>query len=98
MTETAVGAQKAPAARYHFDEIDLESKSVHADVVKLVGTSKRVLELGPATGYMSRVFNERGCSVVGIEFDPKMAERAAEFCERVIVGDLDTLDLEAELG
>ena len=56
------------------------------------------MELGPATGYMSRVFSERGCTVVGIEVDAGMAERAAGFCERMVVGDLDTLDLEAELG
>jgi SAM-dependent methyltransferase len=86
------------APRYDFDGIDLDSGSVHADVVHLVEEGSRVLELGPATGYMSRVFSERGCTVVGIEFDAGMAERAAEFSERMIVGDLDALDLGAELG
>jgi 2-polyprenyl-3-methyl-5-hydroxy-6-metoxy-1,4-benzoquinol methylase len=88
----------ADPPRYDFDEIDLDSGSVHADVVHLVEKGSRVLELGPATGYMSRVFSERGCTVVGIEVDAGMAERAARFCERIVVGDLDTLDLEAELG
>lgn len=86
------------APRYDFAEIDLDSGNVHADVVHFVEKGSRVLELGPATGYMSRVFGERGCSVVGIEYDAGMAERAAGFCERMIVGDLDALDLEAELG
>lgn len=90
--------QETNSPRYDFDEIDLSSGSVHADVVHFVEKGSRVLELGPATGYMSRVFSERGCTVVGIEFDAGMAERAAEFCERMIVGDLDTLDFEAELG
>ncbi len=98
MTETVAGAEEMPDARYDFEGIDLESGSVHAHVVKLVGPSRRVLELGPATGYMSRVLVERDCTVVGIEFDPKMAERAAESCDRVIVGDLDSLDLADELG
>jgi len=84
--------------RYDFDEIDLDSGNVHADVVNFVKPGSWVLELGPATGYMSRAFVGRGCSVVGIEFDPGMAERAAAVCERVIVGDLDQLDLRAELG
>ena len=35
---------------------------------------------------------------MGIELDAEMAAQAERFCERVIVGDLDTLDLEAELG
>lgn len=88
----------ADSPRYDFDEIDLDSGNVHADVVNFVEPGSRVLELGPATGYMSRAFVERGCSVVGIEFDRSMAARAAASCERMIVGDLDQLDLEAELG
>jgi SAM-dependent methyltransferase len=84
--------------RYDFKAIDLDSGNVHADVVNFVEPGSRVLELGPATGYMSHAFAERGCSVVGIEFDPGMAARAAAFCERLIVGDLDQLDLESELG
>jgi 2-polyprenyl-3-methyl-5-hydroxy-6-metoxy-1,4-benzoquinol methylase len=90
--------QETSAARYDFEEIDLESESVHADVVRLVGKDARVLELGPATGYMSKALVGRGCTVVGIELDEAMAERAKRFCERVIVGDLDKLDLEQELG
>ena len=86
------------APRYDFDEIDLDSKSVHADVVKLVGESRRVLELGPATGYMSHAFQDRGCTVVAVELDAAMADRASEFCERVVVGDIDALDFDAELG
>jgi hypothetical protein len=47
---------------------------------------------------MSKALADRGCSVVGIEIDPAMAKLASRFCERVIVGDLDSLDLKAELG
>jgi 2-polyprenyl-3-methyl-5-hydroxy-6-metoxy-1,4-benzoquinol methylase len=94
----AFAEQGSPAPRYDFEGIDLDSGSVHADVVKLVGEGKRVLELGPATGYMSQTFTDRGCTVIGIEFDPEMAKRAEEHSERVIVGDIDSLDLDAELG
>jgi len=94
----ASAAQGSSAPRYDFEGIDLDSGSVHADVVHLVGEGVRVLELGPATGYMSHAFVERGCTVVGIELDPEMGERAGQVCERVIVGDLDKLDLDAELG
>ncbi len=91
-------AEPASAPRYDFEAIDLDSGSTHADVVLLTGEDKRVLELGPATGYMSRAFRERGCTVVGVELDPEMAARAEEFCERVIVADLETIDWDAELG
>ncbi len=36
-------------------EIDLSGDSTHARVVRLVGSDRRVLELGPATGHMTRV-------------------------------------------
>lgn len=98
MTEPAEDTVDAEVARYDFETIDLKSGSTHADVVLLVGEGKRVLELGPATGYMSRTFADRGCSVVGIEVDAAMARRAAPHLERVIVGDLEQLDLDAELG
>ncbi len=93
-----ISAEQAAKARYDFAGVDVESDSVHSDVVRLVGEGKRVLELGPATGYMSQTFSERDCDVVGIELDAAMAGKAEAFCERVIVGDLDELDLAAELG
>lgn len=98
MSQPVDGTQGAAQPRYDFDAIDLESGSVHADVVLLVGENRRVLELGPATGYMSRALRERGCTVVGIELDPAMAEQAAPHLDRVIVGNLDELDLDEELG
>ena len=78
--------------------VDLDSDSTHANVIRLVGEGRRVLELGPASGYMSEILRGRGCTVVGVELDKEMAAQAARFCERVIVGDLDTLDLDTELG
>jgi 2-polyprenyl-3-methyl-5-hydroxy-6-metoxy-1,4-benzoquinol methylase len=88
----------AAPPRYDFEGIDLDSGSVHADVLRLVGDAERVLELGPATGYMTRVFSARGARVTAIELDPDMAAQATPSCERMIVGDLDLLDLETELS
>ena len=84
-------------SHYH-QEIDLASDSTHARVVRLVGTDARVLELGPSSGHMSGVLRDQGCSVVGIELDSEAATAASRYCERVIVGDLDTIDVDAELG
>ncbi len=54
-----------------------------------VGSGKRVLELGCSTGYMSRLLVRQQCRVVGIEQDASAAIRAREFCDRVIVADLN---------
>lgn len=96
--EDEKGPVHGQAADRYEQKIDLESDTTHAHVVQLVGTDRRVLELGPAGGHMSRLLRDRGCSVVGIEVDAEMAALANQYCERVIVGDLDTLDLDEALG
>jgi 2-polyprenyl-3-methyl-5-hydroxy-6-metoxy-1,4-benzoquinol methylase len=87
-----------PTGQQYDFVIELDSDNTHANVIRLVGEGHRVLELGPASGYMSAVLRERGCTIVGVELDPDMAAQAEQFCERVIVGDLDKLDLVEELG
>lgn len=73
--------------------------STHNLVVDLVPPRSRVLEFGCATGYMSEVLaSRRGCSVVGIELAPAAAEIARGRCEKVVVGDAETLDLREALG
>ena len=90
-------AAVSPAASRYAYEIDLESDTTATKVIELVGRDKRVLELGCTTGHMSRVLVERGCDVVAIEIDAEAAAEASETCERVIVGDLEQLDLAREL-
>ncbi|MDD5448668.1 MAG: methyltransferase domain-containing protein [Actinomycetota bacterium] len=75
-----------------------DSNSAHTKEIELIGYGKRVLDFGCATGNVAKVLKERGCYVVGIEIDPAMAEEAAKVCDRVIVCDLDTVDLVAEVG
>jgi 2-polyprenyl-3-methyl-5-hydroxy-6-metoxy-1,4-benzoquinol methylase len=45
-----------------------------------------VLEIGPASGYLSRRFVEAGCAVTGIEVDETLARRAAWPAVQVIRG------------
>jgi 2-polyprenyl-3-methyl-5-hydroxy-6-metoxy-1,4-benzoquinol methylase len=96
-TEQVGETRSVPAGKYA-REIDLESDSTHARVARLVGTDREVLELGPGPGHMTAVLSERGCTVTGIEVDAHAAEMAAHYCQRMIVGDLDELDLESELA
>ena len=68
-------------------------------MVGLVPPASRVLELGCATGCMSSVLKIRlGCSVTGVELCAEAAEQARAHCERVIVGDAETLAYEQFLG
>jgi methionine biosynthesis protein MetW len=81
--------------RYHTDLPDYETKPNRYDrtwiLLDWIGTGKRVLELGCATGYMSRYMTEkRDCTVTGIEIDPDAAREAAQFCSEVLVRDLSS--------
>lgn len=68
-------------------------------LLALVGTNKDVLEVGCATGYMSRILVEQqGCRVTGIELDSWAAEQAAAFCSHVICGDVEELVFPPDLG
>lgn len=90
-------AELTSGCKYTF--FDEAPGSTHNLVTDLVPSDARVLEFGCATGYMSRVLRERrGCTVVGVELDPEAAAQAEKECERVIVGDAETIDYDAELG
>ena len=87
-----------PSFKYDY-QIDLGADNAHTRVIRLVGAGKHVLELGCATGYMTKVLVERfGCTVVGIDRDPEAAEQARKVCGCVIVGDVDSLDFARALG
>jgi 2-polyprenyl-3-methyl-5-hydroxy-6-metoxy-1,4-benzoquinol methylase len=85
------------ASKYDTD-VDPGSNSSHALMLRLVGANKKVLDVGCATGYLARALGEQGCRVSGVEFDPAAAREAAPALERIVIGDLDTIDLPAEFA
>jgi 2-polyprenyl-3-methyl-5-hydroxy-6-metoxy-1,4-benzoquinol methylase len=60
--------------------------------VDLAAQGRRILEFGCATGFLSRHLVERGCKVTGVEIDAEAAEKARNWCERVLVADLNRPD------
>ena len=63
--------------------------TAHALVLRLVGRNKSVLEIGPASGYLSRCFVDAGCRVTGIEADPEAASRADHPDIQLIYGSVE---------
>lgn len=85
------------SAKYNA-QIDIAADTSHALILRRVAPGSRVLEFGTATGYMTRYLKEElHCTVYGIEVDPQAAEMAKQYCERIIVADLDLLPLNREL-
>lgn len=86
----------SPKYRY---ELDLDSDIAPAHVVRMVGKNKRVLEIGCASGSQTKPLSQQfGCDVTGIEINPEAAEEARPYCKRLLVGDIERMDLNAELG
>ncbi len=70
----------------------------HAKLLAAVGTGNRVLDVGCSSGYLAQPLAERGNTIVGLELDPVAASAAEEFCELVLVGDVETMELPLEPG
>jgi hypothetical protein len=72
---------------------DTDHYSSHAQILDWIANvrSKTVLEIGPASGYLSRAMRAHGCSVTAIECDATVAD--ATSCDRLIIGDVQTVDL-----
>jgi 2-polyprenyl-3-methyl-5-hydroxy-6-metoxy-1,4-benzoquinol methylase len=82
-----------------YRHFDVSAGSTHNLVVSLVPAGARVLEVGCAAGYMSEALRSRlGCSVTAIEISPAAAEMARRHCDRIVVGDVELLDLQDALG
>jgi SAM-dependent methyltransferase len=80
-------------------KIDAEdANSSHGLVVKLIGTGKRVLDVGCANGQLAEILQHHGNEVSGVELDPDLAEVARLHARTVLVGDVEHLDLVAEFG
>ena len=91
-------AQVAPATAEKPSPLAASLTSSEASMVRLVGSNKRVLVVGHSVGSLSRAIHDRGCQVVAIETDRSAALGAREYVERVVVGDVERLNLHQELN
>lgn len=79
-----------------YTQFDTAPNSTHNLIVNLVPAGARVLEIGCATGYLAEALKQRRhCSVTGIEANAAAGEQARAHCERVVIGDAETLDFAA---
>jgi 2-polyprenyl-3-methyl-5-hydroxy-6-metoxy-1,4-benzoquinol methylase len=67
----------------------------HAHILRWIEQERpaEVLEIGTATGYLTAEMKQLGCKVTGVEQDAEMAKIARQYCESMLVGDIETLDL-----
>lgn len=70
-------------------ETELDDNSSLKKMLPLVGEFKQVVDFGCATGYFANLLRAKGCQVTGVEISPDAAKIAEQYCEKVIVTDLD---------
>ena len=77
-------------SRYN-TEIDInEENNSHAKILGMVKPDSSVLEFGPADGYMTRYMRqELNCSVFIIELDKDSFDRASEFADGGVCGNIE---------
>ena len=88
-----MNAAGAPAAYVPFNE---RPHGGHRKLLAYAGTGGRVLDVGCSTGYLAEHLRAAGNTVVGVEVDPAAARLAERWCERVIVGDVERVELPEE--
>ena len=83
--------------KYNLTEIDLiNPKNSHDFQIIFTGNDKKVLEIGTATGYISKILKEKNCHISGIEINSDWAKESRKYVDKMIVGDVEKLDLKKE--
>ncbi|NUO84024.1 class I SAM-dependent methyltransferase [candidate division KSB1 bacterium] len=63
--------------------------TTHVYLLQQIASRSLVLELGPSSGYMTKILAQKDCTVDAIELNPHDAEKAAVYCRKIIVGSLE---------
>lgn len=77
---------------------NVEDSATLTAELNLVPRGSDVLEVGTAAGHMTRALARKDCRVVGLEIDPGQAARARAFCARMVVGNIEELEVERAIS
>jgi 2-polyprenyl-3-methyl-5-hydroxy-6-metoxy-1,4-benzoquinol methylase len=77
------------ASRYEVVVDPSAPNNSHAFLLGMVGHNKRVLELGAATGHVTKALVDQGCDVAAVEYDPEWAKNLEAIASSVHVLDLN---------
>lgn len=62
--------------------------------IEMVGFDKRVLEIGTKYGHVTKELKERNNVIIGIELDPDAGLISQQYCEQLVIGDVESLPLD----
>jgi 2-polyprenyl-3-methyl-5-hydroxy-6-metoxy-1,4-benzoquinol methylase len=81
----------------HKYEYKVSPNTAAAKVVRMVGAGRRVLELGPGPGAITRLLKDNACLITALEVDPKAIEIVGQYCEQIHSCDLNDPDWPSKL-
>jgi 2-polyprenyl-3-methyl-5-hydroxy-6-metoxy-1,4-benzoquinol methylase len=100
MAEARAGSEAQPSVSGSHDQLDPYYCQPRRELLEYVAPSvKRLLDVGCGAGAFGASLKERGVpEVVGIELKEEAARGAAQRIDRVLVGDVEEMDLSFEEG
>ncbi|ADZ08973.1 Methyltransferase type 11 [Methanobacterium lacus] len=69
---------------------------VHQNIISVVGQNKKVLDVGCSEGILTKKMKQNNCDVTGIELDEEASKIAEEFCNELIIGDVEFIQLDTK--
>jgi len=97
--EPSSGAPRSEPVSRYARELNLDDLNAHTQGILLTPAGSRVLDVGTADGHpVAEALVARGCHVWGVELDEDAAESARQFCNKLVVGDVEKLDLAHEFA
>jgi protein-L-isoaspartate O-methyltransferase len=87
--------------KYEDPDYDPHRHAANIDQLTLarVPRGSRILDIGAATGYIGGwLQSNASCTVIGVEYSPEQAERARQRLTDVIVGNVETAEIQAQIS
>jgi len=85
----------SPATTESLYEFKPFKYSSHYWIVKALESEKkpvRILDIGTASGYLGKIWRQKGHSVVGVECNPAAAEQARRYYDAFQIADIETFE------
>lgn len=73
--------------------LGLNTENVHQKIIRFVGSGSKILDVGCANGYLSKLIKEKGNAVSGIEISEIAAKEAKGHLDELIVGNIEHMNL-----
>ena len=92
LSESRVNYAGADRPAYRLKEFKYASHYWILDFLSKASTASRILDVGAADGYLGRILKQRGHSLVGLESDSVLAEKARAYYDAFHSVDVESFD------